>query len=125
MRRARGSGGRFAKKPDVDASKRTAEGKVNFSGPAPSQSGSSSGSEPLPSDSIETWNSSNGEPEARVHQAHSYMRGDSHYHTYSGLQTSTYGSYPGEKGDNGDCSSGQQRGSISSNQASQRPLAIL
>ncbi|KAF2312055.1 hypothetical protein GH714_027902 [Hevea brasiliensis] len=56
MRRARGTGGRFAKKTHADASKNTTERKVNDSGPVPSsQSGSSSGSEPLPSDSAEVW----------------------------------------------------------------------
>jgi nuclear transcription factor Y alpha len=58
MRRARGTGGRFAKKTDGEGSNNS--GKDNGSGPVlSSQSISSSGSEPLPSDSAETWNSPN------------------------------------------------------------------
>ncbi|XVF47383.1 hypothetical protein PTKIN_Ptkin03bG0104500 [Pterospermum kingtungense] len=100
MRRARGSGGRFAKKTD-DTSKRMAEEKGMGSGPAlSSQSASSSGSEPLPADSAETWSSSLTQQEARGSHVHDMPRvnGSSHY----------------QKGG----------GSISSNQASHKPLAI-
>ncbi|XVE78899.1 hypothetical protein DITRI_Ditri14bG0015300 [Diplodiscus trichospermus] len=102
MRRARGSGGRFAKKTDADTSKHMAEEKGTVSGPALSyQSASSSGSEPLQADSGETWNSSLTQKEARgsppVHDRH-HLNGSVRY---------------------------QKRGdSISSNQASHRPLAI-
>ncbi|XVF04727.1 hypothetical protein REPUB_Repub05bG0110000 [Reevesia pubescens] len=101
MRRARGSGGRFAKKTDGDTSKHMAEDNGTGSCPAlSSQSASSSGSEPLPADSAETWNSSLSQQEARgsgVHDAH-HVNGSGHYQ--------------------------KQGGSISSNQASHRPLAI-
>ncbi|XP_022754246.1 nuclear transcription factor Y subunit A-1-like [Durio zibethinus] len=101
MRRARGSGGRFAKKTDADSSKRMAEEKGTGSDPAlSSQSASSSGSEPLPTDSAETWNSSLARQEARgshVHDAH-HVNGSGHYQ--------------------------ERSGSISYNQASHRPLAI-
>ncbi|XP_019449883.1 PREDICTED: nuclear transcription factor Y subunit A-1-like isoform X2 [Lupinus angustifolius] len=70
LRRARGSGGRFAKKSDAGASgkeKDTASGPVMSS-----QSVSSSGSEPLPSDSAETWNSPTMlQQDARGSNAHS------------------------------------------------------
>ncbi|EOY32683.1 hypothetical protein QUC31_019320 [Theobroma cacao] len=96
MRRARGSGGRFAKKSDADTSR-----KGTGSGPAlSSQSASSSGSEPLPADSAETWNSSLSQQEARGSQVHDthHVNGSGHYQN--------------------------RGGSISSNQASHRPLAI-
>lgn len=54
IRRARASGGRFAKKSDVDNSKQSNEAKDNRKNSVPAasaQSFSSSGSEPLPSDS--------------------------------------------------------------------------
>ncbi|KAJ4825380.1 hypothetical protein Tsubulata_012534 [Turnera subulata] len=129
MRRARGTGGRFAKKTDMDASMH-AEGNVNGSGPAPSShSASSSGSEPFQSDSVETWNSLGAQGGARMPQmhdtfkAHKHANGDGRYNNRSGSQASTYDSYSGDKGEEADCS-GQQRGSISSDQASHRPLAI-
>ncbi|XVF69625.1 hypothetical protein PTKIN_Ptkin11bG0096500 [Pterospermum kingtungense] len=100
MRRARGSGGRFAKKTDADTSKHMAEEKGTGSGPAlSSQSASSSGSEPLP-DSAETWNSSLTQEEAReshVQDRHQ-VNGSGHYQ--------------------------ERHGSISSNRSSRRPLAI-
>ncbi|XP_021812081.1 nuclear transcription factor Y subunit A-1 [Prunus avium] len=130
MRRARGTGGRFAKKTNGDKSNSTGQEKGTGSGPAhSSQSGSSSGSEPFPSDSAETWNSSNSQQEGRgsqVHDAytaHNYANGSGCYQTHGGLQASMYPSYSGKRGEEGDCT-GQQRGSISSNQASQRRLAI-
>lgn len=59
LRRARSRGGRFAKKNEPEASKHTSEGKAAGLGSAHSpQSGSSSGSEPLPSDSTETHEAS-------------------------------------------------------------------
>ncbi|XWS73557.1 hypothetical protein CRYUN_Cryun02cG0139500 [Craigia yunnanensis] len=101
MRRARGNGGRFAKKTDADTSKYMAEEKGTGSGPAlSSQSASSSGSEPLPADSAETWNSSLTRQEARgstVHDTH-HVNGSANYQ--------------------------KRGGSISSNHASHRPLAI-
>ncbi|KAJ0083486.1 hypothetical protein Patl1_29778 [Pistacia atlantica] len=130
MRRARGTGGRFAKKTGGDDSKGTGEEKGSGSGPVrSSQSGSSSGSEPLPSDSAETWNSSTSQQDARgsqvhdTHEAKNHVNGNGRYRNNGGLQASTYHSHLSDRGDDGDCS-GQQWGSISSNQASQRPLAI-
>ncbi|KAE9591154.1 putative transcription factor Hap2/NF-YA family [Lupinus albus] len=127
MRRARGSGGRFAKKSDAEAS-----GKDMGSVPVlSSQSISSSGSEPLPSDSAETWNSPNMlQQDVRGSKAHSrfevpnYENNSDSYHNHNGLQSSTYRKHSGEGAEEGDCS-GQQRGSISSEHASQRRLAIL
>ncbi|KAK9274013.1 hypothetical protein L1049_018827 [Liquidambar formosana] len=95
MRRARGSGGRFAKKVDGDASNHKAEEKGTGSGSAiSSQSVSSSGSEPLPSDSAETWNPSNsqqarGSPLHNISEAHTYSNGSGQYHNNGGLQAST------------------------------------
>ncbi|EEF48902.1 nuclear transcription factor Y subunit A-1 [Ricinus communis] len=130
MRRARGSGGRFAKKTGGDDSKNNKEGTANDTGAIPSsQSGSSSGSEQLPSDSAQTWNLPHGDQElrsARVYdtsEARNHINGGSHYQNHSGLQTLKHHPHSGEKGEDEDCS-GQQRGSISSNQVSQRPLAI-
>ncbi|KAE9594125.1 putative transcription factor Hap2/NF-YA family [Lupinus albus] len=128
MRRARGSGGRFAKKSDAEAA-----GKENVMGSGPvlsSQSISSSGSEPLPSDTAETWNSPNMlQQEARGSTGHSrletpnYENGSGSYHNHNGMQSSTYHMHSGERAEEGDCS-GQQRGIISSEHASQRRLAI-
>ncbi|KAL6195966.1 hypothetical protein ACLB2K_031583 [Fragaria x ananassa] len=125
MRRARGTGGRFAKKTNGDTLKTGGQEKASHS----SQSASSSGSEPLPSDSAETWNSSISQQEAsrpQVHDAYAtnnYVNGSGCYQTHGGLQASLYRTYSGKRGDEGDCM-GQQRGSISSNQGSQRRLAI-
>lgn len=127
MRRARGTGGRFAKKTD-DTSKGTSEKKGRCSGIRPSLSGSSSGSEPMPSDSAETWNSSashqgaGGSQAHKTHEARNHTNGSGGYQNH-GFQSSTYHSHLGDRGEDGDCS-GKQWGSISSNQASQRPLAI-
>ncbi|XP_050370477.1 nuclear transcription factor Y subunit A-1 isoform X2 [Argentina anserina] len=125
MRRVRGTGGRFAKKTTGDTSKTTGQEKASHS----SQSTSSSGSEPLPSDSAETWNSSSSQQEAgrpKGHDAYAtnnLVNGSVCYQTHGGLQASLYRSYSGKRSDEGDCT-GQQRGSISSNQGSQRRLAI-
>lgn len=132
MRRARGTGGRFAKKSEVEASNNSGKDKDNGSGPVlSSQSISSSGSEPLPSDSAETWNSPNMQQDARGSKAvdgygaaPNYENGSGSYHNNNGLQSSRYHhQHSGERVDEGDCS-GQQRGSISSKEASQRRLAI-
>ncbi|KAL9458725.1 hypothetical protein AB3S75_007570 [Citrus x aurantiifolia] len=127
MRRARGSGGRFAKKTD-DTSKGNREKKGGDSGIRPSLSGSSSGSEPVPSDSAETWNSSASQQDVGGSQAHNMHEARNHANANGGyqnhgLQASPYHSHLGDRGETGDCS-GKQWGSISSNQASQRPLAI-
>ncbi|KAG6679268.1 hypothetical protein I3843_14G119400 [Carya illinoinensis] len=125
MRRARGSGGRFAKKSNDDAVNHEAKEKGTASGPAlSSQSASSSGSEPLLTDSAETWNSSHGQPEGRqdASEAQNYVNGGNHYQNHEVLPGSSY-LHTGGRGEEGDCS-GQQWGSISSNQASQRRLAI-
>lgn len=129
MRRARGSGGRFAKKNEVNSSSSTMKAKESGSGQAiSSQSASSSGSEAVPGALAETWNSSHGQQEARVqlheaYEARSYVNGSSHFHNYSSFQASSFALRSGERGEDGDCS-GQQRGSISDNQAAQRRLAI-
>ncbi|KAE9598583.1 putative transcription factor Hap2/NF-YA family [Lupinus albus] len=129
LRRARSNGGRFAKKSDAEAS-----GKEKDTAPGPvlsSQSISSSGSEPLPSDSAETWNSPTMlQQDVRGSNAHNrfeapnYENGSGSYHNNNnGLQSATYHMHSGERAEDGDCS-GQQRGSISSEHASQRRLAI-
>lgn len=132
MRRARGTGGRFAKKIHADASNNTTEGTSNDPGPvlsSQSGSGSSSISEPLPSDSADRWIFPHGEQGTIASQvlvtseAKNHVHGGTFYLKHNGLQTLTHHSLAGEKGEEGDCS-GQQRGSISSNQASQRPLSI-
>ncbi|KAF7816041.1 nuclear transcription factor Y subunit A-1-like [Senna tora] len=131
MRRARGTGGRFAKKNDAaEASNHSSKERDMGSGPVlSSQSISSSGSEPLPSESAETWNSPNVQQDARGYKisdrydAHNYANSSGSYNNHSGLQSSTYHLHSGERVEEGDCS-GQQRGSISSEHTSQRRLAI-
>ncbi|WCJ36886.1 nuclear factor Y subunit A1 [Euphorbia peplus] len=120
MRRPRGTGGRFAKKTDAEDSKNTAGEKGGDSGPV---SGSSSGSDPLPSESAEAWMFSRGQRELRVAEAKNHFNGGSHYQNHNNMHASMYRSHTGDKAEDGDCS-GQQRGSISSNPASQRPLSI-
>lgn len=130
MRRARGSGGRFAKKTGADTSNTAAKDKDTGSGPAhSSMSASSSGSEPFVSDSNETWNSSNFQQEGIRMQvndenaAQNYVNESSYYLNQGVVQSSTYHMHSGESSEEGDCS-GQQRGSISSNQVAQQRLAI-
>ncbi|KAK9022028.1 hypothetical protein V6N11_002326 [Hibiscus sabdariffa] len=75
MRRARGSGGRFAKKTDAVSSKQMAEEKGTGSGyTLSSQSASSSGSEPYPANFVETWNSTLSQQES----SGSHMPGTHH-----------------------------------------------
>ncbi|KAL4343127.1 hypothetical protein HN51_061428 [Arachis hypogaea] len=121
MRRARGTGGRFAKKSEVEGSNKGKE--KDGSGPVlSSQSISSSGSEPLPCDSNQTWNSPNVQLNARGTKVHDkYENGSGSYHSHNGLQS--YHLHSGDRVDEGDCS-GQQRGSITNEHASARRLAI-
>ncbi|KAE8700264.1 Nuclear transcription factor Y subunit A-1 [Hibiscus syriacus] len=101
MRRARGSGGRFAKKTDANSSKQRAEYRGTGSGLAlSSQPASSSGSEPFTADFAETWNSTLSQKEARG----SLMHGTHHIDSSGRYQN--------------------RGGTISSNQASRRPPAI-
>ncbi|KAK7320291.1 hypothetical protein VNO77_29627 [Canavalia gladiata] len=132
MRRARGNGGRFAKKTEVETSNHMRKEKDIGAGAVPSSlSISSSGSEALPSDSIETWNSPSGQQDAKGSKGqerfekHNYANGRGSYHNNNnGLQSSsTFCMHSGERVDERDCS-GQQRGSISSEHTSQRCLAI-
>lgn len=127
MRRARGTGGRFAKKNEVNSS-RSMKKKESGSGQAISSQSASSSSEAVPCALAENWNSSNAQQEARTqlheaYEARSYANGSSHFHNYSSFQASSFGLRTGERGEDGDCS-GQQRGSMSDNQAAQRRLAI-
>ncbi|PKI42496.1 hypothetical protein CRG98_037085 [Punica granatum] len=85
MRRARGSGGRFAKKSEANASNDAVEEKGTGSGPAlSSQSASSSGSEPLGTDSAETWNSSSSHMVHETLDSRSYGNGNGQYQSHHG-----------------------------------------
>jgi len=113
MRRARGTGGRFAKKSDAEGSNNSGKEKDNGTDSVlSSQSISSSGSEPLHSDSAETWNSPNMQQDARAAKvqnrfdAAGYRNGSGSYN-HHGLQSSVYHSSSGERVEEGDCS-GQQ-----------------
>ncbi|KAL5164557.1 Nuclear transcription factor Y subunit A-1 [Glycine soja] len=114
MRRARGTGGRFAKKTDGEGSNHSGKEKDNGTDSVlSSQSISSSGSEPLHSDSAETWNSPNMQQDARASKVHNrfkapcYQNGSGSYHNHNGLQSSVYHSSSGERLEERDCS-GQQ-----------------
>lgn len=114
LRRARGTGGRFAKKSDAEGSNNSGKEKDNGTDSVlSSQSISSSGSEPLHSDSAETWNSPNMQQDARAAKVHNrfeapgYQNGSGAYHNHHGLQSSVYHSSSGERVEEGDCS-GQQ-----------------
>ncbi|CAK9164691.1 unnamed protein product [Ilex paraguariensis] len=103
MRRERGSGGRFAKKSDVDTSKTAPADKVTGSGAAGSSS--SSGSEPLP-----------------TCEEHTNVNDAGRSGNQNSSRVSTYQVDSAERGDGG--SSGQQWGCIATNQASQRAVAM-
>ncbi|KAF8398378.1 hypothetical protein HHK36_017305 [Tetracentron sinense] len=137
MRRARGCGGRFLNTKNLDCSTTnlTPE-KANGSGAALStQSASSSGSEPLPSNCTGNMDSSshqqkvNGPLVQNMHEAHMYHNGNANcnsngcYQHHQGLPLSTYHSLSGKRGEEGECS-GQQRGSIPVNRAPHRALTI-
>ncbi|XP_027939755.1 nuclear transcription factor Y subunit A-9-like [Vigna unguiculata] len=112
MRRARGNGGRFAKKTEVEASKHTNKEKnMGAAGPVSVNS----------SDSAKTWNSASVQQDARGSQVHERFE----KHNYANVlqSSSAFCLHSGERVEEGDCS-GQQRGSISSEQSSQRRLAI-
>ncbi|PSR90190.1 Nuclear transcription factor Y subunit A-1 like [Actinidia chinensis var. chinensis] len=114
MKRARASGGRFAKKSDSNALKSTAKETGRASGSA-----ISSGSEPLHCETAET---NNGHQEAKgleVHETCEVRRYDNdQYQNRSRFQASTYGANSANGAEGG--SIGQQWGSHSSNKASQR-----
>ncbi|KAI3461104.1 hypothetical protein Pfo_017767 [Paulownia fortunei] len=101
MRRARGSGGRFAKKCSADTSKGTGSGSA-----VSSQSMDSSGSEPFLSNSI-------GAEVAEAQNLYNADVGD--FRKETNLQEPIYQSHSGKTGEGP--SSGQQWGNISSNHA--------
>uniref|UniRef100_A0A0R0GES5 Nuclear transcription factor Y subunit n=1 Tax=Glycine max TaxID=3847 RepID=A0A0R0GES5_SOYBN len=122
IRRARGNGGRFAKKTEVEASNHMNEEKDMGTGQVPlSRSISSSGFGSLPSDSAETWNSPSVQQGARGSQVHERFEERNYANVLQSSSTSCL--HSGERAEEGDCS-GQQRGSISSEHTSQRRLAI-
>ncbi|WVY94959.1 hypothetical protein V8G54_034047, partial [Vigna mungo] len=109
MRRARGTGGRFAKKSDAEGSNNSGKEKDNGTDSVlSSQSISSSGSEPLHSDSAETWNSPNMQQDARAakvqnrFEAPGFQNGSGSYNNHHGLQSSVYHSSSGERVEEGD-----------------------
>ena len=126
MRRVRGSGGRFAKKSDPDALKCTAEETGKALGSTISSNfGGSSGSESLRIGVAETQNGheeAKGLEEHETFEVRGYANDGDQYQNRCSFQTSRY-STQSDKGGEGD-PSGQQWGSISSNKASQRALAI-
>ncbi|XP_057953445.1 nuclear transcription factor Y subunit A-1 isoform X3 [Malania oleifera] len=129
MRRARGSGGRFAKKVDARALTATEEEKGLGSAAAPSsQLASSSGSGPL-SSNAKTWNSSSGHHETSASEAldkqetHIYVNGSGYYLNNGGLQASMYHSNMSERQEEGNRSS-QPWAAVRSNKAQQRALAM-
>ncbi|KAL2332886.1 hypothetical protein Fmac_014099 [Flemingia macrophylla] len=109
MRRARGTGGRFAKKTDAEGSNSGKEKDNGTDSVLSSQSISSSGSEPLQSDSAETWNSPNMRQDARASKVHnrfeapSYQNGSGFYHNHNGLRSSAHHSSSGERVEEGAC----------------------
>lgn len=122
IRRARGNGGRFAKKTEVEASNHMNEEKDMGTGQVPlSRSISSSGFGSLPSDSAETWNSPSVQQDARGSQVHERFEERNYANVLQ--SSSTFCLHSGERVEEGDCS-GQQRGSILSEHTSQRRLAI-
>ena len=130
MRRARGCGGRFlnTKKMENNGFNPNTEG-VNSGASNQTQSGSSSGSEALPSDS--SGNPGSASPAAmsmqRMYEPHKYGSNhdvDQQQQQHSGFQLSAYHSNPSERMEEGDCS-GQQRGSrMLVNQSQNRAVAI-
>lgn len=128
MRRMRGSGGRFAKKSEAEASKPNAKEKRTASGSAFSpQSASSSGSEHLLSKSLSSENlraqqQSRSSGVRETCNAHMYVSDGGRYENPNSVQASTYQSHSTDRGDGGKL--GQQWRSIPSNQASQRAVAM-
>ncbi|XP_057483190.1 nuclear transcription factor Y subunit A-1-like [Actinidia eriantha] len=119
MRRARASGGRFAKKSDSNALKSTAKETGMASGSAISSHCTiSSGSEPLHCEIAQT---NNGHQEAKgpeTCEVRQYANDNDQYENHSRFQASTYGANSANGGEGGPSS--QQWGSHSSNKASQR-----
>lgn len=123
IRRARASGGRFAKKSDVDASKHqhSTEGKeAGSAASASARSANSSGSEPFPSDS----NSKNHEEPRGLETSKVHTNGNNggRYKKQETFRASMYDSHPAER--EGGSSLGQQWGNIRCDQAPQRAAAM-
>lgn len=123
IRRARASGGRFAKKSDVDASKHphSTEGKEAGSvASASARSANSSGSEPFHSDS----NSKNHEEARGLETSEAHTNGDNggRYKNQETFRASMYDPHSAER--EGGSSLGQQWGNIRCDQAPQRAAAM-
>ncbi|XP_077210372.1 nuclear transcription factor Y subunit A-1-like [Tasmannia lanceolata] len=131
MRRARGCGGRFlnTKKSDDNATNPTSDRDTGLCSARPTQSTSSSGSEPLQRDC--TLGSSKNQQEVKgpmmqdPHEQHSYSNGNGCYQQHQSFPMSAFHGLSGEGGEEGDCS-GQQRGGVLVSQAPapQRALTI-